>query len=134
MVRLEGWENKFSNYLDEKRNMPFKWGDNDCILFAAKGLEIITGEDYYSKYLPYNNEEEAKNILKKNGGFAGIIKKSLGKPHDNYKKARRGDLVLLKIPNITCGIVDDSGKFIACPSENGIVRYPISNAYKIWSV
>lgn len=133
-MRKEGWELRFSNYIDSVRNAPFKWGENDCIIFSAKALEAITGQDFYSQYLPYETEEQAKSILKDNGGFEGIIGKSLGKAHRNILKSKRGDLVLLKIPSITCGIVDDSGQHIICPSEKGIVKYPLSSSYKVWSI
>lgn len=133
MVRFEDWPKRLSDYLSVHKKTPFKWGEHDCILFAAKGYEAITGIDYYSQYLPYSTEEEAKEILKSNGGFAEIIGKSLGPGHRNILKAKRGDPVLLKIPNFTCGLVDDSGQFVAVPSEGGLVKYPLSQAWRIWS-
>lgn len=132
-MRPEGWELRLSNYIKSVKDKPFKWGENDCILFSAKAHEAIYLEDCYSKYLPYSSEEEAQEILKKNGGFEKIIGSNLGKPHKNILKAKRGDLVLLKIPSITCGVVDDSGQHILCPSEKGIVRYPLNKAYRVWS-
>lgn len=131
--RFEDWPRRLSDYLSAMKDVPFEWGVNDCILFAAKGYESMTGIDYYSQYLPYSNEAEAKAILESNGGFEGIIGANIGPGHRNILKAKRGDPVLLKIPNFTCGLVDDSGQFIAVPSEKGIVKYPLSKAWRIWS-
>lgn len=132
-MKFEDWPRRLSDYLESKRHTPFKWGENDCILFAAKGYEAMTGVDYYSQYLPYYTEEEAKLILNANGGFEGIIGHSIGSGHRNVLKAKRGDPALLKIPNFTCGLVDDSGQFVAVPSATGLVRYPLSKAWRIWS-
>lgn len=133
-MRTDGWEKRFSDYLASRQNMPFEWGVNDCILFAAKGYEVITGTEYYSKFLPYSTEEEAKEIIEKNGGFYSLISKDIGRGHRNILKARRGDGVLLKLPNFTCGLVDDSGESIAVPGKQGLVRYPLSKAWRIWSI
>lgn len=130
---IEGWENRLSEYLQKMKDEPFEWGKNDCILFAAKGYEAMHCENYYSKYLPYSTKEEAHAILKKYGGFRGIIGKNIGSGHKNYLKARRGDPVLIKAPDITCGLVDDTGQFVVAPSEKGMVKYPLSSAWYIWS-
>lgn len=133
-MKIEGWEKRLSEYIQAKEKEPFKWGENDCILFAAKAYEVITGEDHYSQYLPYSTKEEAYKILRKNKGFEGIIGKNIGLGHNNYLMAKRGDPVLMNIPDMTCGIVDDSGQYIIAPGENGIVRRPLSEAIYIWSI
>lgn len=127
---VEGWELKFSNYISEKEKEPFKWGENDCILFAVKAYEIITGINHYHSYLPYNTEEEAKKILKKNGGFLKLFKKHLGEGHNNFMMAKRGDLVLLKDQ---AGIVDDTGQYVLVPSEIGLIRKPLNEITWVWS-
>lgn len=131
-MRPEGWEKRLSEYLDSRKDMAFEWGKNDCILFAAKGYQAMTGIDYYSKYLPYTTEEEAREILRVNGGFEGILGKDIGPGHRNPLKARRGNPVLLKLKEITCGIVDDSGQWVCAPGKEKIVKYPISKAWRIW--
>lgn len=133
-MKLPDWQKRFAEYILSRRNMPFQWGENDCILFAAKGFEAITGQDHYSQYLPYSTEDEAREILRNHGGFEGIIGKNIGPGHRNSLKARRGDPVLMKIPHPTCGLVDDSGQSILAPGINGTVRYPLSKAWRIWSI
>jgi hypothetical protein len=113
--------------------MPFKWGYNDCILFSAKGYEALTGIDYYSQYLGYSTENGARSRLKENGGFEGIIGQHIGPGHRHILKAKRGDVVLLKIPDLTCGLVDDSGQFVVAPGPQGIKRLPLTKAWRIWS-
>lgn len=133
-MRYSDWPKRLSDYLESKKNTPFEWGVNDCIMFAAKGLEAITGQNHYQEYVGYTTEVGAKALLDANGGFEGIIGKHIGPGHRKHLMARRGDLALLKIPNFTCGIVDDSGQFVAVPSENGLVKYPLTKAWRIWAV
>lgn len=133
-MRTEGWEKRFSDYLDKMRLKPFIWGENDCMMFAAKAYEVITGNNCYSQYGQYDSEESAMGIINSNGGLNNIIKKELGRGSKVILSAKRGDIALLKIPALTCGIVDDSGQFIAVPSEKGLVRYPLLKAWRIWSI
>lgn len=132
-MRFEDWPKILSEYIASRRTMDFKWGENDCILFAAKGYEALTGIDYYSQYLPYKTEKKAREILKEHGGFEGIIGNHIGPGHRNILKAKRGDVVLLKMPDLTCGLVDDSGQFVVAPGKDGIKRVPLAKAWRIWS-
>lgn len=132
--RYENWAKKLSDYLHKNADTPFIWGKNDCMLFAAKGVLEMTGVDCFSKYLPYSTEEEAYKILRENGGFMSIISKGIGTAHDKILSAKRGDVALMKMPRKTCGLIDDTGQFIAAPGENGIIRLPLTQAYKIWSI
>jgi hypothetical protein len=133
MVRLEGWEIRLSQYLRESKNHVFEWGKNDCVLFAVKGAEIITGINTYNDYLGYNDEAGAFDIIRKNGGMESLISNHFGHSHKMILKAKRGDLALLKLPQLSLGIVDDSGQYVACVSEKGYARIPLIKAWRIWS-
>lgn len=133
MVRLEGWELKLSNYLKEARNKPFVWGENDCVLFSVKGVEVLTGVDTYSQYLGYTDEQGAKDIINEAGSLEKLISRHFGNSHRNILLAKRGDLAMLKMPSKTIGIVDDSGRFVCGVSEMGYVRVPLEKAWRIWS-
>ena len=133
VTRTEGWELRFSNYLKSARDMAFEWGNHDCIMFPAKALEVITGENFYEEYKGYTTKEGADEVLETNGGMVGIVTQHLGQSHRNFMQAKRGDLVLMKLPDLTLGIVDDSGQRIAAVTLKGLVRLPIDKAWRIWS-
>lgn len=133
MKRLENWEKYFSDYLTEVRFKPFKWGENDCVLFAAKGLEVITGVNTYSDFLGYKNKKQAVEILTSKGGMDSIVSEHLGPGHRSVMKAKRGDVVLLKLPDLTCGMVDDTGQFVVAPGKNGLERIDLIKSWRIWS-
>lgn len=134
MVRQEGWENRFSEYLTDKQGQAFSWGVNDCLSFVAGAVEAITSTNLKSNYPDYNTEEEAAKVLRDNGGLVKIIDKHLGAGNRNILCAKRGDVVIIKLPEITAAIVDDSGQFVVAPSaEKGYSRYPLLKAWKFWS-
>lgn len=132
MKRFEDWPRRLSEFLDQHREKPFVWGENDCVYFVGKAVEALTGEDHYTEYV-YETEQEASQIMSDNGGIAGLIKKALGKGHSNIYSAKRGDIVIMKLPEITAGVVDDSGEYIASLSKDGITRLPLKRAWRVWS-
>lgn len=133
MVRQEGWELRLSNYLKAMQNAPFVWGKNDCVLFAVKAAEKITYEDHYSRYLGYNDEKGAKEIISEAGSLEALISRHFGNPHRKVLSAKRGDLVMLKYPSKTIAIVDDSGRFACGVSETGFSKVPLEKAWCVWS-
>lgn len=133
MVRKEDWAKQLSNYLRERRDMPFQWGENDCLQFVARGVERLTGQNFWQQYLPYSTKEEVTEILSSNGGVTGIISKYLGSGHRQILKAKRGDVAIVKMPEITAGLVDDTGRFVLLMTEQGWQRFPLSLAWRIWS-
>lgn len=132
-MRKENWPVLLSLYLKEKLKQPFSWGDNDCVMFAAKALCELTDQDFYKRYEGYTTEEGARKIIDEAGSIEALVSRHLGPPHENYLKAKRGDLVLMRLPEETLGLVDDSGQRVACLSEKRLVRLPLRKAALIWS-
>lgn len=131
-MRLENWPLLLSDYLAEKRHTPFEWGVNDCVMFAAKGLERLTGQNMYAMYEGYKTEAEAQEIIDNAGGMEALISRHLGPGSRDVLKASRGDLVMMKLPQKTIGMVDDSGQNVACVGPNGMVRLPLKRAWRVW--
>lgn len=57
MEKKEDWRFCLTEYLEGKKCQNFKYGYNDCALFAAGAIEAMTGEDiaanYRGKYSTY---------------------------------------------------------------------------------
>jgi len=134
VTRFENWPLLLSAYLTERRAMPFEWGGNDCLTFAAKGVHAMTGVDFSLNYPAYSTEAEAIELLNANGGYEGIITAALGEGTDKYKTARRGDVALVMMGNPSAGLVDDSGQRVAVLVPNGLIRVPLTSAIKVWGV
>ena len=54
MNRTPDWERDLNDFISKSRQEPFKWGQNDCCLFAANAVLAVTGydlaEDFRGKY------------------------------------------------------------------------------------
>lgn len=132
--RFENWPALLSQYLKEREHMAFQWGYHDCMQFVSRGGYALTGIDFFTKYSTYNDEAGAKRVLEENGGVTGIITACIGPPHKNYLLAGRGDLVVFKGPELTAGLVDDTGQRIAAISiDRKMIRIPLSEALRVWS-
>lgn len=129
MVRREGWPLLLSGYLKNMRKLPFKWGNNDCAMFAANWVVNCTGfdpaEDYRGRY---KTEEEALSF----GTVESLVTASMGEPSTSMNLAGRGDIVLTK--HGACGIIDDSGSKVAVMTVEGMKKIPLSDAVKFWKV
>ena len=64
MERLFNWEQRLSDYLQERREMPFEYGSNDCAHFAAVAVEAITGENPMTDIRPYKSLTTSLKAIK----------------------------------------------------------------------
>lgn len=133
--RFDDWPVRLSAYLDERRRMPFEWAVQDCMAFVAKGVEALTGTDFFTGFSDYLDEASAKVMLENNGGPFGIINQCLGMGSKDIMNAKRGDVALVDMPEGLCGgLVDDSGQFIALVTQaDGLRRVPLNKAIRVWS-
>lgn len=148
--RTQHWlTREFDTFLRESKNKPFTWGSNDCCLFAANGIEAITGvniaDDFRGKY---TDETSAFALIKtitdgttvadaaaycaKKHGLTEWTDKT-GKPLPLM--AKRGDLVVVSnAGTLIAGLVDQSGRYVAAMSETGIIRLSIKSVQRAWHV
>lgn len=128
-MRVDLWESKLDEYL--KTVGPFEWGQNDCCLFAANAVEVITGVDPAKKYRGYKTKLGAAKKLK-DLGIEGAWTKEFGEPI-NPKLLRRGDVVLFDNEgDLAVGIC--IGTHFFAVGEDGLLRFPMSKAIKGWKV
>jgi hypothetical protein len=132
VMRIENWEIALSRHLMAWRERKFEWGSSDCAQFAGQAIEAMTGENILAAY-PYTDEESGNAVLAAAGGLEALAQLHLGEYHQQPKTMMRGDFVLMQLPLITCGIVDDTGMRIAAMGPAGLVRLPREAAWKIWS-
>lgn len=95
LSRLPHWHESLKLYLDRVSEEPFKWGEHDCLNFAAGAVKAMTGVDLMDGMKgAYSSEEEALQFLRDNGykTVRNAVSKKLGKAvHPAY--AGKGDIV-----------------------------------------
>ncbi len=135
--RAEQWPLQLSRFLRERNTVPFEYGVNDCLIFVADVVKLLTGFDPAEDLRgTYSTLQEADEIVKANGGMSEFMSSRLGVPGTrNLLTASRGDAALLKTPyGLMAGVVDDGGQGVAVPVSNHLtlVRFPLEKAWRIW--
>lgn len=101
MKKLEAWPVLLTNYIKAVRRKPFAWGTFDCCMFAADGVEAMTGEDFAADFRgKYHDAPSAYAALARYAGGGilptmEILAEQFGwKAIDNPRKVQRGDIVM----------------------------------------
>lgn len=148
LPRQKHWATRaYHNFLLSRAKTPFAWGQHDCALFAADGIQAITGVDIAADFRgKYSDEVGAMATIKAvcNGstiadaaaycaqkhGLTEWADKN-GKPQPLF--ARRGDLVVFTAPTggLVAGLVHLSGQIVAA-GEKELYRFPISKVLRAW--
>ena len=128
MGRVENWESVLIAEIEAGDQKAFRWGVHDCVTFARKTVEAITGEKV--QIPTWKTKKEAIELLRE---------KPLDEYVDEYLEpidinfARRGDVVAtMTDQGMALGIfVSPTGAFA---SKNGISYVPRDNLIKAWRV
>ncbi len=144
MTRVQHWDTRaLHDFLVKRVSMPFQWGANDCALFAADGIEAMTGTDIAADFRGrYTTELGAFRAIKTiaNGttvadAVAYCAAKSGMAELEHPLKAQRGDLVVLEdAGRLISGLVHLSGRHIAAVGESGLKRIAITAVKRAWRV
>lgn len=143
LARVQHWETRaFHNFLLARAKTAFAWGVNDCALFAADGIQAITGVDIASDFRgKYHDKAGAMAAIATIAGGTTVAdaaawcaqKHGLTEwPRPLF--ARRGDLVVFENDSaeLVAGLVHLSGRHIVAVAESGLFRFPISAVKRSW--
>jgi hypothetical protein len=145
MIKREHYlEQHLEGILAEREHTPFKWGENDCALFAADAIEAMTGCDIAADFRnQYENEVGAALAIKRITGGSSLADAAAycANKHGMVEyefplMAKRGDLVLVRNRDgsTIAGIVSLNGRHIVSPGDEGLVRFCITQVLRAWSL
>lgn len=124
-MRRADWPERLAAFVDARRRVAFRWGVNDCALFAADWVLEATGDDPAATWRGYASEAEAQSIIDAAGGMRGLV--SLPE-RATTGLAQRGDVVLAEHEGRQLfGVVVGGGRY-AAPGLRGIEFRPMSEA------
>jgi len=139
MQRKSNWPAALSLFLQEKAALPFQWGENDCCLFTADWLAILTGQ-YPAPAAElrgtYADALSAARAIKQRGGVEQIAAdycaaQGWGEVATAY--AQRGDIATVDTEHgPALGVV--LGREVCHPGAAGVVRVPLKTARRAWRV
>ena len=79
-TRFPDWSERLADFLAARRSMPFAWGSNDCCMFAADCVLLLTGKDFAEFRGEYEDARRAAELLLQVGGVEAIATRKLGDP------------------------------------------------------
>lgn len=139
MTRYQNWPERASAYLEKRKNDPFIWGVNDCVLFAADGIIEMTGVDPVPELRggPSTALGVARRMQEAYGSAdvseaARVAGQRVGFPEISWKMAQRGDVVLLENSGRPClGIC--WGRETFAPGPERCMSAPTKTALLAWA-
>lgn len=122
IIRNSDWEERLANKLEQKRDVPFKWGSNDCALFAADCVLSMTGVDPAEAFRGlYDTKTGAAQALRDHG--QGTLLKTVRHWFGEEKHvalAQRGDLVMQG--STALGVCVGQYSYFPGTEQNGLVE------------
>ena len=138
-MRKQEWPIILDEKIEEFKDAPFVWGVSDCLQFPGRVAEAMLNYNPYEKaqanLYQYDSEESALKMLSdhfsgKMGNVFGRIFKEI-----NPKFSGRGDIAIVEVKGVEiCGVIDSSGRNVACKSIDGILFVPVSKIKEAWRV
>lgn len=143
LKKKQYWDTRtYHDFLLSRARAPFEWGKHDCALFAADGIEAITGVDIAVDFRGrYRDEEGAMALIRNVTGGATVADAAAycAEKHgmverENAFFAQRGDLVVLRQDGrLVAGLVHLNGHVVAAGAK-GLLILPITVAERSWRV
>lgn len=132
-MRKLGWEQALNNFVEDRRHLPFAWGQNDCCLFALNAAQAITDVILLPSKIPYKTRSGGLSTITKWGG-TNLLEagrnylNSIGLVEKSIKFCRRGDLVICANSDCEFGysFAICLGANIVIPGKDGLVFLPTS--------
>ena len=122
-------------YLKERADRPFEWGVNDCCIFAADWVRLVTGRDPAQALRgEYSDETGASQLIERGGGVARMVTEALGLALPTVATAQRGDVVLFESGNGPALGICVGEKFAAVRPVGGVGYFSMRHAVTAWRV
>ena len=147
-MRLEGWERRLFDVIEDARVQPYVLGEHDCFRVACRVIDALTGIDRWPEFKGYKTRREAlRNIATRGKSFTDAGDWFFGVQGMPPALARRGDIAAITtdepIKNNEGLIVGEykehhlavvMGKQCAGLTESGLVWLPVKTALCAWRV
>ncbi len=135
-MRYHDWPERLFEVIRKAQSSDFKWGENDCALFACDCAHAMTGVDHAADFR--GKYKTRKGALAALARIEGV--KTLPELADKYLgerialvNAQRGDVVLLAADSVEAlGVV--AGSYAVFLAPNGIQTMLLEKCICAWRV
>lgn len=132
--RLPNWPDLLAAFIEERRHVPFEWGRNDCVTFAADAVLCLTGHDVLASLRgTWATEQQALQLAARMGGLPWAVRQLLGRPSNTPRRAARGAVVCARMLGLPIMGVH-LGAFWCAPGAQGLEFRPAAEERLAWEV
>lgn len=142
MRRRPDWPERMAEEIHLAVKRPFAWGEHDCVLWACRVIEAVTGLDPSAPMRQeYRDASGARRVLEATGAdsLRALVERvceAQGFAPIAPSEAQRGDAVLvpsgLRSWPLALGICGGRHVYIPCPQ--GLGRVNLADAVAAWRV
>lgn len=144
--RTRHWATReLHGHLLDRATEPHVYGKNDCALFAADGIQAMTGVDIAADFRGYTTQQGALAAIKRITGGSSVEDAAVYcaakyglQELQHPLMAQRGDLVLLEQADgpggLLLGLVHLSGACAVAPGDAGLRRIPLTAIKRAWRI
>ena len=136
MRRRADWPARLDRLLAERADMPFVWGQSDCVQLAKAGLEAVSAANWSAVEWPvYGSAHSAWKSLRALGydDLPALATALLG-PALPGPYARRGDLVAIACPHWGGALGLCTGREVVLPALYGLAHRPLEQTFCCWRI
>ena len=136
-MKLKNWRTNLKNVFESAKDVDFKYGKFDCVLFVADCIEVMYGIDLASDYRnSYATGASSRRILKNFGvtSLADLFILFLGEPSKNsWIFCGLGNPCIIKYGKTEfCGVCD--GHSVLAVGQKGLVAHDKNKIHKYWEL
>ena len=131
-MRRDNWPSYLHAVISARQRMPFEWGAQDCVMFAAACIESVTEMNPIADLEPWDDERSAIRRISEVGGIEAWLDAHYGRIQ--WHEAMRGDVGVIDQESGTTVLVVNTGAEWVGPSEEGLTPSPLSAARAAWRI
>lgn len=135
LQRFADWRPRLTAWLKEATTAPFAYGRHDCALFAAGGVQAMTGQDFAAAYRGrYTTLAGGYRILRKDGHADHVALAAALLPAIHWSQAMPGDLaafapaagpVLGIVQGAMVYVLDPAGRLALMPLSDSVGAFTV---------
>lgn len=131
------WRRNYDELMKLSATKPFRWGEHDCVMFAAKALDVqydLGIVNYTDANLYYDDEAGAVALIEEYGGLEGLVTDVLGVDPLPPGLLTVGDIVLYDYDSTDFphALAVHDGHQLLIPTQVGLGSLRMERAIKGW--
>ena len=132
-MKVQGFAEALGELYGVRRTVPYAWGTQDCVMWAADAALAVSGDDPLGDLRgAWSSEAEAMTVLEAQGGLIAAMDARYPRKDKNF--AQRGDIALIKDAQGQPSLGVCVGQFAAAPGPEEMLLTPMTKARIVWEV